>query len=128
MEWMLEKQVAGEAHKRRRSSLLSSREPTRISSTSQQIRSSLIPRNIEQLQQIETDPDALNFLAWSQSRIDDPSDFLFSDLAPVASTSSPIAAQAFIKVLSLASQDLIEVIEQDEAYGEIRLKILAPGP
>ncbi|KAA1079084.1 hypothetical protein PGTUg99_015547 [Puccinia graminis f. sp. tritici] len=115
-------------HLRRRSSLLSSREPTRISSTSQQIRSSLIPRNIEQIQQIETDPDALNFLAWSQSRIDDPSDFLFSDLAPVASTSSPIAAQAFIKVLSLASQDLIEVIEQDEAYGEIRLKILAPGP
>jgi hypothetical protein len=44
---------------------------------------------------------------------------IVSDLAPVASTSSPIAAQAFIKVLSLASQDLIQVIEQDEAYGEV---------
>ncbi|KAH9462794.1 hypothetical protein KEM48_011476 [Puccinia striiformis f. sp. tritici PST-130] len=112
---------------RRRSSLLSfSREPTRIASTPQQTRSSLIPRNTEQIKQLETDPDALNFLAWSQSRIDNPSDFLFSDLAPVASTSGPIAAQAFIKVLSLASHDLIKVIEQDEAYGEIRLEILPP--
>ncbi|PLW14235.1 hypothetical protein PCANC_14503 [Puccinia coronata f. sp. avenae] len=114
---------------RRRSSLLSfSREPTRISSTPQQTRSSLLPKNIEQVQQLEIDPDTLNFLAWSQSQIDDPNDFLFSDLAPVASTSGPIAAQAFIKILSLASCDLIQVIEQDEAYGEIRLKILNTGP
>jgi len=114
-------------HLRRRSSLLSfSREATRISSTPQQTRSSLLPRNIEHIKQLETDPEAINFLAWSETQIDDPSDFLFSDLAPVASTSGPIAAQTFIKVLSLASHDLIQVVEQDEAYGEIRLKILAP--
>jgi hypothetical protein len=192
-------------HRRRRSSLLSfSREPTRISSTPQQTRSSLLPKNswagnflvifalvlqvisstirklihpiihfcvssfcsvyiVEQVQQLEIDPDTLNFLAWSQSQIDDPNDFLceftlinqtrmfglktslilwanlnysnahclsflsaftsltnkVSDLAPVASTSGPIAAQAFIKILSLASCDLIQVIEQDEAYGEV---------
>lgn len=51
-----------------------------------------------------------------------------SDLAPVASTSGPIAAQTFIKVLSLASHDLFQVVEQDEAYGEVsKISLLFHG-
>lgn len=31
---------------------------------------------VEQIKQLETDPEAINFLAWSETQIDDPSDFL----------------------------------------------------
>lgn len=42
-----------------------------------------------------------------------------SDLAPITTTSGPVAAQAFHKILSLATKDLVRVLEQDEPYGEV---------
>ncbi|MBW0512356.1 hypothetical protein O181_052071 [Austropuccinia psidii MF-1] len=105
----------------RRSSLMSFNEPARLFSTPQ-----LKKSEVESKQEI--DLDTRNFIAWSQAQISDPRDFLFSDLAPVASTTSSIATQTFTKVLSLAHQGLAKVIEQDEPYGEIRLQILAPRP
>lgn len=42
-----------------------------------------------------------------------------SDLAPVTTTSGPVAAQAFLKILSLTTKNLVKVVEQDEPYGEV---------
>ncbi|KAG0141527.1 hypothetical protein CROQUDRAFT_51562 [Cronartium quercuum f. sp. fusiforme G11] len=68
-------------------------------------------------QQLEQ--DSLNFLEWTKTQVRNQGDFLFSDLAPVIATSGPVAAQAFHKVLSLATKDLVRVLEQDEPYGEV---------
>ncbi|KAI9618786.1 hypothetical protein H4Q26_012040 [Puccinia striiformis f. sp. tritici PST-130] len=84
-----------------------------------------LSRRVEQIKQLETDPDALNFLAWSQSRIDNPSDFFIQRSCTGGEYEWSIAAQAFIKVLSLASHDLIKVIEQDEAYAQQNARLPA---
>ncbi|KAH9819487.1 hypothetical protein DFH28DRAFT_1052731 [Melampsora americana] len=74
----------------------------------------------------QLEQDSLNFLEWTKTQVRNQSDFLFSDLAPVTTTTGAIAAQAFHKVLSLTTKNLVRVIEQDEPYGEIRLQVVRP--
>lgn len=59
------------------------------------------------------------FLVWAKEQAADTSDFLFSDLAPLTSTAPNVAAGAFYKVLSLASKGLMNILQQDEPYGEV---------
>ena len=65
--------------------------------------------------------DSVNFLEWAKTQAADHSDFLFSDLAPVASTTPQVAASAFWKVLSLSTKGLMGVLEQEEPYGEVSI-------
>ncbi|PWN18998.1 hypothetical protein BCV69DRAFT_55469 [Microstroma glucosiphilum] len=53
-----------------------------------------------------------------------PEPLFFSDLAPVADSMPTVAAQAFYHLLQLATNQEVQV-QQDEAYGEVRVVI--PG-
>ncbi|CAH7686144.1 expressed protein [Phakopsora pachyrhizi] len=63
--------------------------------------------------------DSKKFLEWTKNQVNDPSDFLFSDIVPVINTRTEISCKAFIKVLELTGLGLIKVLEQDEPYGEV---------
>lgn len=64
--------------------------------------------------------DHINFLDWVKGQATDMSDFLFSDLAPLSTTHPAVATGAFARILSLASKGLVNVLQQDEPYGEAR--------
>ena len=69
-----------------------------------------------------------NFLDYARNiraELEDPSFMFFSDLAPVASSTPSVAAQAFFHTLTLASGGNFKV-KQDEAYGEIRITLVRP--
>lgn len=53
----------------------------------------------------------------------DTSDFLFSDIVPIASTNESAAAQALYHLLALASKSLLKVY-QSEAYGDIHIELV----
>lgn len=69
--------------------------------------------------------DSLNFLAYAANHAPEDPDkvYLFSDLAPAASTSPATAAQALYHVLTLATKKLMRV-RQDEPFGEISILIV----
>ncbi|EGG00593.1 uncharacterized protein MELLADRAFT_93153 [Melampsora larici-populina 98AG31] len=82
---------------------------------------------------IQLEQDSLNFLEWTKTQTNlmislcwGHGLFLVSDLAPVTTTTGAVAAQAFHKILSLTTKNLVKVIEQDEPYGEIRLQVVRP--
>ncbi|PWN47717.1 hypothetical protein IE53DRAFT_233763 [Violaceomyces palustris] len=72
--------------------------------------------------ELDLERETRNFLEYARgiSRELHEDVIFFSDLAPVASSSPSIAAQAFYHVLTLATNDQIRV-RQDEAYGEIQI-------
>lgn len=75
--------------------------------------------------QARLEQDSYNFLAYATNHApEDPDEvYLFSDLAPAASTSPGTAAQALYHVLTLATKKLMRV-RQDEPFGEISIQIV----
>ncbi|KAN0066082.1 R8 protein [Thecaphora frezii] len=74
-------------------------------------------------QDLET--ETANFLEYAKAVHHELEDsfLFFSDLAPVASSSPSVAAQAFYHVLTLVQRRRLRV-KQDEAYGEIEIQIV----
>ncbi|SPO34856.1 uncharacterized protein PSFLO_00327 [Pseudozyma flocculosa] len=69
--------------------------------------------------------ETANFLEYAKVVRDELEDsfLFFSDLAPVASSSPSVAAQAFYHVLALTQSRRMRV-KQDEPYGEIEIRII----
>lgn len=80
-----------------------------------------------QVFQEEMEEETRNFYEYAhavQDELQDPTFLFFSDLAPVASSTPAVAAQAFCHTLALASAGRIKV-KQDEAYQQIRVSLIA---
>lgn len=76
----------------------------------------------------DLEEETRNFLQYARSireELEDPSFMFFSDLAPVASSTPGVAAQAFYHLLTLVSGRRMKV-KQEESYGEIRVTLLNP--
>ncbi|KAJ1043487.1 hypothetical protein NDA10_004052 [Ustilago hordei] len=74
----------------------------------------------------DMEEETRNFLEYARSireELEDPSIMFFSDLAPVASSTPAVAAQAFYHTLVLASGGRVKV-KQEGAYQEIRVTVL----
>ncbi|SNX81494.1 related to meiotic recombination protein rec8 [Melanopsichium pennsylvanicum] len=75
----------------------------------------------------EIQEETRNFFQYAKSirdELEDPNFLFFSDLAPVASSTPAVAAQAFYHTLALASMGRLRV-KQDEAYQQIRISLIA---
>ncbi|KAK4055377.1 R8 protein [Microbotryomycetes sp. JL221] len=84
-----------------------------------------------QLRQQEADQleiESLKFLSFVKRKYEAQvmleQELLFSDLAPLASSTTQIASAAFYHTLTLATKKQL-IVEQDEPYGEIRLEVIA---
>ncbi|SPO19826.1 related to meiotic recombination protein rec8 [Ustilago trichophora] len=80
-----------------------------------------------QIFQEEMEEETRNFLEYARAvrdELEDPTFLFFSDLAPVASSTPAVAAQAFYHTLALASKGRIKV-NQQEAYQQIRITLVA---
>lgn len=81
-----------------------------------------------QFLQQDMQEETRNFLEYARSireQLQDPDFLFFSDLAPVASSTPAVAAQAFYHTLALAGRASFKV-KQDEAYQEIRIFLVHP--
>lgn len=75
----------------------------------------------------EMEEETRNFFEYAHAvreELEDPTFLFFSDLAPVASSTPAVAAQAFYHTLALASKGRIRV-NQQEAYQQIRITLVA---
>lgn len=80
----------------------------------------------EQIFMEDLETETRNFYGYAKSvrdELEDPRFFFFSDLAPVASSSPTVAAQAFYHLLVLTSTRRLRV-KQDEPYGEIQIQVV----
>ena len=76
----------------------------------------------------DVEEETRNFYQYARSirqELKDPNFLFFSDLAPVASSTPAVAAQAFYHTLALASRGALRV-HQDAPYHEIRISLIAP--
>ncbi|GAC96744.1 meiotic cohesin complex subunit Rec8 [Pseudozyma hubeiensis SY62] len=84
------------------------------------------PTPPSQIFQKDIEEETRNFREYARSiraQLEDPNFLFFSDLAPVASSTPAVAAQAFYHTLALASRGRIKV-KQEEAYQEIHIQLL----
>lgn len=75
----------------------------------------------------DLEEETRNFLEYAKSIREELEDTImfFSDLAPVASSTPAVAAQAFYHLLALTSKARFKV-RQEESYAEIRVTLLNP--
>ena len=67
-----------------------------------------------------------NFLAYVQKQSNAAGEFLFSDCAPLTDTAPNVAASAFYQCLVLSSRNLLRVVSQEDAYGEVSIQSQNP--
>jgi hypothetical protein len=67
--------------------------------------------------------DSVNFLTYATGHAAADGTLFFSDIVPVTLSEASVAAQAFYHVLCLASSGFIGVVGQQEADGEIELRV-----
>nr|WJN25045.1 meiotic cohesin complex subunit [Pseudozyma pruni] len=86
------------------------------------------PTPPSQIFEEDMEEETRNFYEYARSireELEDPTFLFFSDLAPVASSTPAVAAQAFYHTLALATRGNFRV-KQDEPYQEIRISLVAP--
>lgn len=84
------------------------------------------PTPPSQIFQEDMEEETRNFYEYTRSireQLEDPTFLFLSDLAPVASSTPAVAAQAFYHTLALASSGRFKV-KQEEPYQEIRISIV----
>ncbi|EST09811.1 Rad21/Rec8-like protein, N-terminal [Kalmanozyma brasiliensis GHG001] len=86
------------------------------------------PTPPSQIFEEDMEEETRNFYEYARSirqQLEDPNFLFFSDLAPVASSTPAVAAQAFYHTLALATRGRLK-LKQDEPYQEIRITLVNP--